>query len=119
MKTEKRQIGDWGEETACRVLEKNEYRIIDRNFSCRCGELDIVAVRSGILAFVEVKTRASTDFGLPCQAVNERKKRNIIQTAEFYMKMNPWCKELQPRFDIFEILTLDCGNFYRYLTDVF
>ena len=119
MKTAKRKIGDLGEERACRILTEKGYKIIDRNFSCKIGELDIVAVKDGTISFIEVKSRNTTDFGLPCQAVNLHKQRNIKCTAEYYMKVNKWCFGLQPRFDIFELLNLESGVYYRFLTNAF
>ena len=119
MKTKKRLIGDWGEEKACQVLKQQGFVIIDRNFSCKLGEIDIIAVKNGIISFTEVKTRNRIDYGLPCQAVDCSKQRRIRNTAEYYMKINKWCVDLQPSFDIFELLILDSGVYYRFLKNAF
>jgi len=119
MKTVKREKGDWGEDKACNNLLNRGYKIIDRNFSCKIGELDIVAVKDKCICFIEVKTRNSVEYGLPCEAVDAHKRRNIIYTSEYYMRQNKWSYELQPRYDIFEILTLDNGVYFRHLEGAF
>ena len=66
---DRRQLGKMGEELACRALEKDGYRIIDKNFSCNHGELDIIAEEKDTICFVEVKSRTSTSYGLPEESV--------------------------------------------------
>ena len=61
----RRTIGDRGEAAAIRFLEKKGYRILDKNYRCKSGEIDIVARDKDNIAFVEVKTRTSVEFGLP------------------------------------------------------
>ena len=55
----KKLIGQWGEDQACEYLRRHGYRIIGRNYSCRFGEIDVIAAKRGFLAFVEVKLRRS------------------------------------------------------------
>lgn len=104
-KTEKRKFGDRGEELAASHLEAKGYTVIARNFSCRAGELDIVAVKDGLLCFAEVKTRSfsSHAFGRPCEAVDWKKQRRLLTTAGVFLKLNPQLRCLQPRMDIIEV----------------
>lgn len=66
-------IGRLGEDAAERYLVKKHWRILARNYRVRSGEIDIVAYRNGVLAFVEVKTRTGNTFGTPAEAVDEEK----------------------------------------------
>lgn len=83
----KQVIGKSGEELACRYLEKNDYNIIERNFSCLQGEIDIIAydVKNNELVFFEVKTRTNFNYGFPSDAVNKQKQRHILKSVEYYL----------------------------------
>jgi putative endonuclease len=95
-------LGRWGEEQAVAYLRRCGLKILDRNFRTPVGEIDIIARDSRWLVFVEVKTRRSTAFGLPQEAVGPRKQRQIIRTAQWYMQNNKLGK-LQPRFDVLAV----------------
>ena len=92
---------DPGENFAAKCLKKSGYKIICRNFDVGFAEIDLVVEKKEIIAFVEVKQRKSSIFGLPCQAVGPEKQRKIRRAAEYYMMKNKPGK--QPRFDVFEI----------------
>ena len=77
--------GKKGEDAAASFLAKEGYKIIERNFRCPLGEIDIVALDKGVLVFVEVKTRSSNKFGLPEEAVNRRKQHQMAKAAQFYI----------------------------------
>lgn len=79
-----KKIGDSGEELAAVKLEELGYRIIERNFRTRFGEIDIIAEDKKVLVFVEVKKKSSTKFGAPAEMVTTRKLQKIIKTAESY-----------------------------------
>lgn len=78
-----------GEDAACDFLTKKGYRIIERNFRKGYGEIDIIALDHGILAFVEVKTRTSSVFGHPFEAIGHWKLRVLVRTAEYYKLIHP------------------------------
>ena len=123
-RTEKRKTGDRGEDAAVSFLLRKGYQIAARNFRCKTGELDIAATlnadqKEGIIAFVEVKVRKSSDFGLPCQAVNEKKQRRLIRSAQFFLLKNPQYRRLQPRMDIIEILNINDEMYIRHLPNAF
>ena len=102
MKFNKRTIGNIGEEMAVKYLIKNKYRILERNFRCKLGEIDIIAKDGVYIVFVEVKMRKNSDFGMPAEAVNFYKQRKIIQVAQYYLMSKGI--EYNIRFDIVEIL---------------
>lgn len=76
--------GKLGEDIATKFLQEKDYRVIERNFSKRYGEIDIIAIDKDTLVFVEVKTRRSSEFGSPLEAITPWKLRSVIKTAEFY-----------------------------------
>src|SRR4030065_448823 len=84
MTMERISKGRLGEDAAATFLTKEGYKIVERNFRCPLGEIDIVAVDKGVLVFVEVKTRSSNKFGLPEEAVNRRKQHQMAKTTQFY-----------------------------------
>ena len=74
-------IGRYGEDVAARHLTDSGLTIIERNWRCRQGELDIIAVDDGVLVFCEVKTRSSTRFGVPSEAVVGAKAERVRTLA--------------------------------------
>ena len=83
-KTTAVSIGINGEETAVKILKKQGYKIIERNYRTRHGEIDIIAQDGEYTCFVEVKLRKSADFGAPGDFIDERKQQKIIKTAQYY-----------------------------------
>ncbi len=98
---EKKTLGDWGEERAALFLRLHGYRIVERNFRCRQGEIDIIARKGGTVAFVEVKLRKNAEHGEAREFVTGAKQSRIIHTAALWLQKTG-C-ELQPRFDVIEI----------------
>lgn len=96
----KRQAGAAGEARAAEYLEERGYRILERNYRDRAGEIDIVAMDQGTLAFVEVKYRRSGACGSPFAAVDGRKQRRIIGAARRYMYEKGLGTETDCRFDV-------------------
>ncbi len=95
-------LGKWGEAMSVSYLQKRGYKIEALNFHSRFGELDIVARRKNILAFVEVKLRKNNKHGAAMEFVNFSKQKKLRLTAEVYLQENNVTK-LQPRFDVIEI----------------
>lgn len=95
-------MGRRGEEAAAQYLKRKGMKILERNLSTPVGEIDLVVRDRKILAFVEVKTRRTTAFGSPAEAVGPRKQRQIVRTAKWYLNDSPW-KGLQPRFDVIAV----------------
>lgn len=99
----RKKLGKIGEEIAVHYLEKNGYQIIERNFRCRRGEIDIIAWGEDEIVFVEVKTRTSKICGNPAEAVTRQKKKHLYLTAEYYMMLRK-IEEYPVRMDVIEIL---------------
>ena len=101
-----RKLGLYGEDLACKYLQAKGYVILERNFRCRrFGEIDIVASKAGVLSFIEVKTRRSSRYGKPAEAVTLAKQRKIYRVAQYYLQ----CAGLISRipmlsFDVIEII---------------
>lgn len=98
-----KNIGDTGEQFAADMLKNSGYRIVTRNYSIRDGEIDIIAVKDGVLHFVEVKTRTGDEFGYPADAVTESKRRRIKKAANAYLsgRRGHWNNV---SFDVYEVM---------------
>lgn len=81
----KHKIGRKGEDIASIYLEKIGYKIIERNFRCKQGEIDIIAKDRNEIVFIEVKTRTNNLYGEPIEAVTEYKRNNILKTIKYYL----------------------------------
>ncbi|MEG2371439.1 MAG: YraN family protein [Hydrogenoanaerobacterium sp.] len=103
MITEKRRIGNGGEDRAAEYLEDKNYKIIQRNYNTGVGEIDIIAQNDKYIIFAEVKTRSEASLETPAEAVTKAKQRRIIKTTQKYLSENS-CS-LQPRFDVIEVIT--------------
>jgi len=98
----RRLVGDQGERSAERYLQRLGMRILERGYRFRGGEIDLVARDGAELVFVEVKTRTSRDFGDPSEAVTARKRRRIIHAASCYLKAHgAW--QHPCRFDVVSV----------------
>lgn len=104
-------LGVVGEDAAAAFLTENGYRILERNFTSRFGEIDIVAEKDDFLCFVEVKTRGVNAVCRPAEAVTPSKQRKLTLTAEYYIARHSAMltrRELQPRFDCIEVYADAC-----------
>ncbi len=79
-------LGIKGEKMAQKYLKKHKYKILETNFRCSLGEIDIIAQKNGYIVFVEVKARHTARFGLPCEAVDERKQYKLQMLAMYYLR---------------------------------
>lgn len=111
------EIGARGEELAAEHLQKAGYAILDRNWHSGHKELDLVARRNGQLIVVEVKTRSGTMFGLPEDAVTDRKIRRIVSSADAYIRLNGL--DLPVRFDIVTVIFEDGNVRIEHIEDAF
>lgn len=100
--SKKRELGNIGEQTAVKYLEKNRYKILTRNFYCRQGEIDIIAVDGKEIVFIEVKTRSSNIFGRPSEAVNYYKRMHIYKSAKYFLYRHNLLNQFV-RFDVIEV----------------
>lgn len=98
----KQEIGQNGENLAEDYLKNEGYKIIKRNFRCKQGEIDIIAIDNNELVFIEVKTRSTAKYGNPAEAVNTIKQKHLKNAAEFYVHIHNLYKRFI-RFDVIEI----------------
>jgi putative endonuclease len=99
---ERQQLGKTGEDCAVAELERRGYAILARRYRTRYGEIDIVASDDGTTVFVEVKARASDEFGCAAEAVTPWKQRRLVRMARDYLARNGLTNE-PSRFDVVAI----------------
>ncbi len=97
--------GKLGEQLTAEYLTEKGYRILEMNFRCRFGEIDVIAENDRYLAFVEVKTRSFGGLMHPFEAITPSKRAKVIRTAQYYLTKHPTA--LQPRFDAAAVFTVD------------
>lgn len=98
---EAKRRGYRGEEAVGAWLRERGWRIVERNFHSKFGEVDLIAEDGTFLAFVEVKLRRDEDFAAAREAVTLAKQRRLRMTAALYLQWHP--TNLQPRFDVAEV----------------
>lgn len=98
-------LGKQGEDIACEYLEDLDYSIVTRNFRTKAGEIDIIAYRDGVIAFIEVKTRRNKLFGRAAEAVDYRRQERLRNTANLFYKMYENNMQVIDifRFDVIEV----------------
>jgi putative endonuclease len=99
MAHERQLLGAEGERWAEQYLRRRRYVILQRNYRCRAGEVDLVALDGRTVVFVEVKTRTQEGFGSPLDAVDLRKQRQIRRAAQYYLSAHR-LHDRDARFDV-------------------
>ena len=94
-----RELGIKGEKRAGRFLKRKGYKIIQRNYSCKLGEIDIIARQKDTIVFVEVKTRQTEEFGAPQYAITAAKRNHISKVALCYIREKELMRQ-SCRFDV-------------------
>jgi len=92
-------LGKEGERVAEQYLKKKGYKVVERNYRCAGGELDLIVLDRRVVVFVEVKTRTGHGFGTPLEAVEFRKQRKMIQAAQFFLTAKR-LHQRDARFDV-------------------
>jgi putative endonuclease len=111
-------LGRRGEDAAAAFYERNGYRVVDRNFRCNAGELDLVAAGRGVIVFCEVKTRATDHFGLPAEAVSIRKQGRLRRLAARWLEQRrPGAADV--RFDVVSVIVRDGRLQLTHIPDAF
>jgi putative transposase len=114
----RRQLGDHGEDLAAAVLKKQGYKILERNYTTPLGEIDLIARQGKILVIIEVKTRKSTRFGSPQEAVSAAKQAKLRRLADYYMK-DKHLTDTPVRFDVVAITLSDAGPQIEIISNAF
>ena len=98
----RKNTGNIGEDIVTKYLEEKEYQIIERNFRCKLGEIDIIAQDKEEIVFIEVKTRKILSYGNPADSVNEPKQKHIYKASEYYLLINNKLDDFT-RIDVIEV----------------
>ena len=120
MKKYNRDLGTYGESLAIEHILHKGYEVLDKNYKCTLGEIDIIAKQGEVLAFIEVKSRFNSYFGKPLESVNYIKKNRIINASRLYLQKNKLFNFFI-RYDVIEITFLkDIHNYkINLLQDAF
>ena len=114
---EHNELGKLGEELAVTFLQKNSYEILETNWTFQKAEIDIIAKKENTLAIIEVKTRSTTDFGLPQDFVKPKKIQLLVKAVNEYVTSNDL--DVSMRFDIVAIHKEDNTFIIEHLEDAF
>ncbi len=117
----RQQFGRAAEAAAARHLVREGWTLLGRNVRVGRGELDLIARRGGVLAFVEVKARRTTRFGAPEDAVDGRKRRKVGRLAELWLAVRPWALRgvSEVRFDVVAVDATASPPAVRHLEGAF
>lgn len=111
-------IGAHGEDQAAKYLKAHGYRIIEKNWRCRLGEIDLVAKEADTLVFCEVKTRSNQSFGHPLEAITASKKERLRRLGEAYIQAAPGTNAAL-RFDVISIIENGGNSRLEHIKDAF
>jgi putative endonuclease len=110
MRTKRQQTGDCAEEAVAEFLVAQGCTPIARNFRCKLGELDLIAIDGEVLLVVEVRTRASESHGGAAASVDGSKRRRVVCAAQSFLSRHPQFARLKMRFDVVVVSDLDSGR---------
>ena len=113
----KQNLGKQGEEYANQYLQTQGYQIIEKNFYCKQGEIDIIAKDKKEYVFIEVKTRTSLQYGMPREAVNIKKQRHIWNATKYYLYKNKLENKFI-RFDVIEIYQRQGKTYINHIKQI-
>ncbi len=119
----RRQLGSDSESIARQYLEQRGYTLVQSNFRCRTGEIDLIMekqIQKGrVLVFVEVRSRTSHIYGTPMETVNKSKQDKIRKVAAYYLYRNPQFQDHYCRFDVVSILWQSGQSKITWIEDAF
>jgi len=84
-------------------LQDRGLQILERNYRCRGGEIDLIARESDHLVFVEVRARSNPRYASAAASVDRRKQRRLLRCAQYFLQKNPWAAKMPCRFDVIAI----------------
>lgn len=104
--TDKKAVGTAGEKSACKFIKKEGYRVIEKNYRTKYGEIEIIGIEGDTLCFAEVKSRSRSDYGTPEQFVTKHKQKRLWKTASIYIE------EKKPESENFrfDVVAVDLEN---------
>lgn len=114
-----RDIGRFYETKAENFLKQNDCRLVEKNYSCRFGEIDLIMENKKELLFIEVRYRNNSQHGEAFETVNTQKQKKLIQTAEIYLQKHPKYRKHHCRFDVISITGPDENLHTDWIKDAF
>jgi len=119
MKDVTKVLGARGEDLAVQYLKKKGFKVIERNYHCSAGEIDLIAREKNTLVFIEIKARSSSEFGLPQDAVDRFKQRKMIEVARYYLAEHHLTEDIPARFDVVAIHLTPAAPQIELIRDAF
>jgi len=114
----RKRLGREGEDLAEGFLKKKGYKLVERNYRCKSGEVDLIVLDRRVIVFVEVKTRSDHSFGSPFEAVEARKQRKMIEAARVFLDERR-LHQRDARFDVVGISWPDGKPFIEHIENAF
>lgn len=116
---QRRQLGQRSEQLACSFLEQKGYQLLQKNFSSRWGEIDLIFRKGQEVIFVEVRSKSSGRYGQPLETITDKKREHLRQTAQYYLCQHRELAQCYGRFDVISVLWQDGRARLRWLADAF
>ncbi len=118
--TAKQRRGKQAEQGALDFLQGKGLKLLQRNYFCRLGEIDLIMQEQRTLVFVEVRYRKSSLYGTAAETVNQRKQTKLIRAALHYLQHNPRAAKLAARFDVVGVSGEPAHHFqYQWIANAF
>lgn len=111
--------GKQAEASACEYLQAQGLTLVERNYSCKCGEIDLIMQDKYTTVFVEVRYRRNSHFGSGAESVDRRKQAKLLATAEHYLQQHPKAAQNICRFDVVALTTENKQHIIDWIEDAF
>lgn len=119
MFTTKQQTGQQAEQAACDFLKTKGMSLLEKNYFCSQGEIDLIMNDNNTIVFVEVRFRQNTQFGSGAETVDRRKQNKLVATAAHYLQKNPKVAKNPCRFDVVSLTANKSGQKLDWIPDAF
>lgn len=116
---QRKQLGNRSEQLACSFLEQKGYHLLQKNFSSRWGEIDLIFRKGQDLIFVEVRSKSSGRYGQPLETITSKKQEHLRRTAQYYLCQHRELEQCYCRFDVISVLWQEGKAQLQWLTDAF
>ena len=113
------ETGQQAEDYACEYLKKQGLSLVERNYCCPRGEIDLIMKDNSTTVFVEVRFRRSTRFGSGAESVDQRKQKKLLVTAAHYLLNNPKAARNTCRFDVISLTANNGEQILDWIPDAF
>jgi len=116
---ERHRFGKHAEEQTCKYLQKQGLKLIESNYRCNYGEIDLIMQDKDCIVFVEVRARAGQNFLDGLESIDSSKQSKIIKTATYYLQKTKQLNEVFCRFDVVAVKLLDGSLQFHWIQDAF